>query len=171
MAGIGKPNLRGAFGKLFTDIRDLSEPAVPPEGAYREAERGLIWRIKDAINNSPKSPEGYVRLSVVRDRLDDFDARAFCYGDLVSFVRECAEFDVKDGRSIESIKSTGDYVRMGPSSEVGASDRLSKSVAGNAQAFMGRKRPVAASFMQSAWLLFPLRAIAVSHHQRIQHVF
>ena len=51
------------------------------------------------------------------------------------------------------------------------SDRLSKSVAGSAQAFMGRKRPVAASFMQSAWLLFPLRAIAVSHHQRIQHVF
>ena len=114
VAGIGGPRLRDEFGGLFTDIRDLSEPAKAPDGACWEAERALIGKVRNAVEDSPKSPDGYVRLSVVHGRLGYFEARAYCHRDLVSLLRWYGdEFDVMDGRSIGG--PPGDYVRVRPS--------------------------------------------------------
>ena len=116
VAGIGGPKLRDEFGGLFTDIADLSKPTQAPGWAYRKAERDLIKKIRDAIEDSPKSPKGYVRLSVVRSHLGDLEARAYCHKDLVSLLKWYGdEFEVKDGRYVG--ESAGDYARIRPFSK------------------------------------------------------
>ena len=119
VAGIGRraasPDLREAYGGSFTAVEDLASEAKVPDGPCWDAERGLIDRIKTAINCSRKPREKYVRLSRVRDRLGNFEARAYCHRDLVSLLKWYdQEFRVKDGLDIG--RRAGDYVRIWPSS-------------------------------------------------------
>lgn len=116
VAGIGRqdasPDLRQAYGGRFTAVEDLPRQAESPDGPCREAELAMINSIRDAINDSRKSSEEYVRLSVVRDCLGAFEPRDYCHSNLVSLVKSYGEFDVREGRSIGL--SAGDYVRIRP---------------------------------------------------------
>ena len=116
VAGIGRRNesrdLQRAYGSRFTAVEDLPRQAKSPDGPCREAELFMINQIKAAINDSRKPSEEYVRLSAVRDCLDDFRPRDYCHSNLVSLVKSYGEFDVRDGQSI-GLKE-GDYVRIRP---------------------------------------------------------
>lgn len=119
VAGIGRraasPDLREAYRGRFTAVEDLASETKVPDGPCWEVERGLIDRIKTAINCSRKPREKYVRLSLVRGRLGNFEARAYCHRDLVSLLKWYdQEFKVKDGLDIG--RQAGDYVRIWPSS-------------------------------------------------------
>ena len=119
VAGIGRPDassgLREAYRGRFTAVEDLTGKTKVPDGPCWEAERDLIDRIKAAINYSRKPREKYVRLSLVRDHLDNFEARAYCHSDLVSLLKWYdQEFKVKDGSDIG--RPVGYYVRIWPSS-------------------------------------------------------
>lgn len=97
VAGIGRPNaspgLQAAFGDRYTDIMDLPEP----DGAYGKAERDLAERIRGAIEDSPKLPDGYAHLKMVNDRLGDLDVHAYCHGGLASLIGSYGEFEVRGG--------------------------------------------------------------------------
>ena len=112
VAGIGGPGasqkLRDAFGEHFTDIDDLSGP----DGARGKAERDLIDRIKAAIRDSPRSPDGYAHMSMVKDHLGEFDHSAYCHGGLASLVGSYGEFEVRCGESVGL--PPGDYARIRP---------------------------------------------------------
>ena len=115
VAGIGNrttpPCLRDTFGSRFTNVEDLPKQTKAPDGPCWEAERALIKRIKAAIDDSREPPEEYVRLSVIKERLGDFSARAYCHRNVVSLLKQYEEeFDVRDGKSIG--KSLGDYVSI-----------------------------------------------------------
>ena len=119
VAGIGGPDassdLREAYRGRFTVVEDLTGKTNASDGPCWEAERDLICKIKAAINYLRKPREKYVRLSLVHDRLDNFEARAYCHSDLVSLLKWYdREFKVKDGLDIG--RRAGDYVRIWPSS-------------------------------------------------------
>lgn len=115
VAGIGRPNaspeLQEAFGDYYTNVEDLPEW----DGAYGEAERNLVERIKNAIGDSPEWSGGYAHLSTVKSHMGIFSVRDYCHGGFTSLVDSYGEFEVRGGESIGL--PDGNYVRIKPLSE------------------------------------------------------
>ena len=100
VAGIGRRrahmSLREALGDMFTVIEDLGMPAAR---AYGEPECDLVDRVRAAVGK----PGERALLSVVGERLDGVNYRAYCHGDLKSLLESYPEEFVLDGKFVKRL--------------------------------------------------------------------